>query len=368
VVRWVFSNGVGSGVVYANDTPTVVRRRVFEPFGRVIAETGTESPDVSFTGKLLNDDAQLYAFGARWYDAETGQFTAVDPIVADAADPKTHNGYAYVGGDPANFVDPTGMCASKPDANTPCYTEDAGVNENLDARIDVPDEHEGVTPESRRGPIYSCNVSGGGCSRLAYQLRQMAERQALAATGTLASAAAVRERRPDLGSDAFTNWLTERFLASNEIALRQQLDSQTMAFLLSIPGPRAVFAVEDGRVFRAGWQNSLNHESGLGWRVSIIASDGQSYTQYGHMDPTTTPAVGTHVREGDYIGDYADPTNGRSDGPHVHLERRAIVNPRTTVDPGTVSPVRNGRVTTQFGERDALHPQGHQGVDWVGGQ
>jgi murein DD-endopeptidase MepM/ murein hydrolase activator NlpD len=101
-----------------------------------------------------------------------------------------------------------------------------------------------------------------------------------------------------------------------------------------------VYAMESGRVFGAGWQNPRNHHAGLGWRVSIMSDDGQSYRQYGHMDPHTTPAVSTHVNAGDYIGDYANPTNGSSTGPHVHVERRMIRNSRVAIDPGPESPVR----------------------------
>ena len=45
-------------------------------------------------------------FGARDYDAETGRWTAKDPIAFAGRDT---NLYAYVGGDPANFIDSTGL-------------------------------------------------------------------------------------------------------------------------------------------------------------------------------------------------------------------------------------------------------------------
>ena len=43
--------------------------------------------------------------GARWYDAGTGQFMSLDPKVASTLQP-----YQYVGNDPLNLTDPTGMC------------------------------------------------------------------------------------------------------------------------------------------------------------------------------------------------------------------------------------------------------------------
>jgi hypothetical protein len=48
-------------------------------------------------------------FGTRYYDASVGRWTQQDPSGMDA------NLYAYVGGDPMNSVDPTGLslCAIK---------------------------------------------------------------------------------------------------------------------------------------------------------------------------------------------------------------------------------------------------------------
>jgi RHS repeat-associated protein len=42
---------------------------------------------------------------ARWYEAQTGSFTTVDPIVVTTDQP-----YAFVMGDPVNASDPTGLC------------------------------------------------------------------------------------------------------------------------------------------------------------------------------------------------------------------------------------------------------------------
>jgi RHS repeat-associated protein len=123
-----------------------------------------------------------------------------------------------------------------------------------------------------------------------------------------------------------------------------------------------VTAVRDGTVFRAGYQVPGHPDQGLGWRVSIRSEDG-TYDQYGHMDPNTTPKVGAKVKAGDSIGDYADPTNGDSSGPHVHYERRDQSG--NIINPGTGSPILGGRQTTGFGDTDKTHPSPHQGTDWV---
>lgn len=46
----------------------------------------------------------------RYYDRGTGRFLTADPSTgSNAADPGSWNKYAYVGGDPANFADPSGL-------------------------------------------------------------------------------------------------------------------------------------------------------------------------------------------------------------------------------------------------------------------
>ena len=54
----------------------------------------------SFTGKELDSD--LYYFNARYYDSNLGRFTSVDPVPSEPA-------YQYVGNNPVNMVDPSGM-------------------------------------------------------------------------------------------------------------------------------------------------------------------------------------------------------------------------------------------------------------------
>jgi RHS repeat-associated protein len=122
-------------------------------------------------------------------------------------------------------------------------------------------------------------------------------------------------------------------------------------------------AVRAGTVTRVGWENPQDHSQGFGWRIYITADDGSSDI-YAHMDPDTTQcSQGDQVAAGDYIGEYADPTNGHSTGPHLHFERRnANGNP---VDPGDVEPIPGGIVTTPYGQRDAAHPRSHRGVDFV---
>jgi RHS repeat-associated protein len=124
-----------------------------------------------------------------------------------------------------------------------------------------------------------------------------------------------------------------------------------------------VNAVRSGTVTRVGWQNPNNHNQGFGWRVYVTAAD-NSNDIYAHMDPQTTPELNAQIQAGDCVGEYANPTNGHSTGPHLHFERRNSDNQQ--IDPGNVEPIPGGDITTPYGQIDPSHPApGHHGIDFV---
>lgn len=93
----------------------------------------------------------------------------------------------------------------------------------------------------------------------------------------------------------------------------------------------------------------------------------EGYYQYGHLDPEALyVSAGENVSQGQLIGQYADPTNGSSSAPHVHLELRLWSNPGTTVNPGSVSPLGDGgEVTAPFEGIDNMHKNPRQGIDYA---
>jgi RHS repeat-associated protein len=80
----------------------------YGPYGERTSWGGSR---FAYTGQIALPEASLYHYKARAYDPSRGWFLQTDPIGYEAGD---FNLYAYVGGDPVNKSDPTGLC----DGNT----------------------------------------------------------------------------------------------------------------------------------------------------------------------------------------------------------------------------------------------------------
>jgi len=89
----------------------------YSPYGESGPEGDAGFP-FRFTGQRLDASTGLYDYKARFYDPETGRFLSTDPIgYADGM-----NMYAYVGGDPVNRTDPTGLSYNITPACISCAT------------------------------------------------------------------------------------------------------------------------------------------------------------------------------------------------------------------------------------------------------
>ena len=88
-------------------TGAVVQELAYDAWGHVVLDTNPGLQPFGFAGGLYEAGTGLVRFGARDYDAETGRWTAKDPIRFDGG----INLYVYSGSDPTNRVDPTGLSA-----------------------------------------------------------------------------------------------------------------------------------------------------------------------------------------------------------------------------------------------------------------
>jgi RHS repeat-associated protein len=101
----IISDHLGSPrLVIDTATGTVAQRMDYDEFGNVINDTNPGFQPFGFAGGLYDQDTKLVRFGARDYDAETGRWTAKDPVAFVGG----LNLYAYADSDPVNLIDPLG--------------------------------------------------------------------------------------------------------------------------------------------------------------------------------------------------------------------------------------------------------------------
>ena len=96
-------------IALTNKEGKIVERYDYDPFGTIILEEHTKGVETlnpyRYTGREYDTD-DLYYYRARYYDPTIGRFITPDPIGYLSGD---FNFYRYVGNDPVNFVDPSGL-------------------------------------------------------------------------------------------------------------------------------------------------------------------------------------------------------------------------------------------------------------------
>jgi len=102
----IISDHLGSPRLIVNTSTGVVTQRMdYDEFGEVSYNSNPGFQPFGFAGGLLDNTTGLVRFGARDYNASMGRWTAKDPIRSKGG----INHYAYVGDDPVNKTDPSGL-------------------------------------------------------------------------------------------------------------------------------------------------------------------------------------------------------------------------------------------------------------------
>ncbi|TDX51134.1 RHS repeat domain-containing protein [Orenia marismortui] len=101
--QYLHSNHLGSIVGITGTDGSVLGTRSYTPFGVVRNTTGNFNTNLGFIGRSQSNTTGLTYIRARYYDANVGRFTRVDPI-RDGL-----NWYGYTGGNPVKYVDPYGL-------------------------------------------------------------------------------------------------------------------------------------------------------------------------------------------------------------------------------------------------------------------
>lgn len=105
----IISDHLGSPRLVINTANGSVAQRIdYDVWGNITQDTNPGFQPFGYAGGLYDQHTKLVRFGARDYDAETGRWTAKDPIGFGGGD---SNLYGYVVGDPVNWVDPNGLNA-----------------------------------------------------------------------------------------------------------------------------------------------------------------------------------------------------------------------------------------------------------------
>lgn len=93
--------------LFTDENKNIVWSGDFTPFGELFNENGSVSNLTRFTGQYENIETGYFYNYHRDYDASLGRYLQSDPIGLNGG----INTYAYVAGNPINFVDPLGLDA-----------------------------------------------------------------------------------------------------------------------------------------------------------------------------------------------------------------------------------------------------------------
>ena len=105
----VISDQVGSPVLIVNASTGAIAEQIsYDAWGNITSDSNPGFQPFGFAGGLYDRDTGLVSFGVRDYDSVTGRWISKDPILFAGGETSL---YGYVGNDPVNFIDPSGLYA-----------------------------------------------------------------------------------------------------------------------------------------------------------------------------------------------------------------------------------------------------------------
>jgi RHS repeat-associated protein len=107
---WLHHDQIGSSRLITDGSGTSQATHTYDPYGNLVASTGTITNPLRFAGEYLDAESGMYYLRARYYEPATGQFISRDRAVALTLKP-----YAYSAGNPLNATDPSGLIPNQED-------------------------------------------------------------------------------------------------------------------------------------------------------------------------------------------------------------------------------------------------------------
>ena len=104
------ADGLGSITSLTAASGSVSQTYIYNSFGKPAGGTGTLTNPFQFTGRERDSGTDLYYYRARYYDRDIGRFISEDLSATSGRE----NLYEYVGNNPINLYDPTGLAQTKP--------------------------------------------------------------------------------------------------------------------------------------------------------------------------------------------------------------------------------------------------------------
>jgi RHS repeat-associated protein len=109
---WFHHDQLGSTRLLTDAAGAAVGTFTYDAYGNLTARGGNGTTPLGYVGEFSDAETGMQYLRARYYDSATGQLISRDPLAV-----RTGSVYGYVGGNPLNFVDPSGLNKCEVGAN-----------------------------------------------------------------------------------------------------------------------------------------------------------------------------------------------------------------------------------------------------------
>jgi RHS repeat-associated protein len=157
VPTYTHADSQGSPVAATDASGAVAWRERYTPFGETLDNPAGNAGNKSYTGYLRDAEFALLYAQARYYDPAVGRFLEPDP----QREADQINLYAYVGNNPTNNTDPTGLAVGDPFDDPDSAGLDAVLSTNSQS-IATNGETGGFVVKGPDGKFRATQNSGSG--------------------------------------------------------------------------------------------------------------------------------------------------------------------------------------------------------------